>query len=582
MGTSLITPIAILVLLIVLLITLIALAVRIIKSILKKNVSDTAVTHNSRLVATGIVAFTFSHTLYLTLVYPMIMLFENVNYLADFLMYNSSPSQRYADILNPSNIGNSFVNFLSNLPLGRIFLAIATGVVVYQFVKYLFLEIGEPSVQPPAVPRTGNALVYNLMIVAILGFSLFLVISVFISIPYLNDLKKPALFTKTNLDSALNGIRVLDSMSTTNNLTQSPIPNNSLEDSLLKDPGVSAVYMKLSSTDRDAVKSISDSFKNINLRRSQALDAINKQVVEFNSAKLSVMRDLSDEYIKNSLSNSVNKDELFTSIIHVYRRYIQGFRTSLTQTYYQVEASDRNNLAEYQRTFNQIRNSISNVDTSNAAIAPVFSSNPYLIAPQFSSYNYNELQGAVNETPYVEVSKRDGSDWGIFGLVSRYLIKTESLDLVLLIGMLGFGLLGASVSSFQNVKITTLPAINPPENNPLANNLPSNVPANNASANVPPAENPEANNVPPVESISDSGQFIDTFKTKPIIKDFWGVLARGFSAAILIYLATKGGIAILTTSTSSDPNGYILLFMCFVGAVFSEKVWASVKTKYGL
>jgi hypothetical protein len=147
----------------------------------------------------------------------------------------------------------------------------------------------------------------------------------------------------------------------------------------------------------------------------------------------------------------------------------------------------------------------------------------------FSSYIYTLYE--TDNSTNLQAVNRDGSEWGFLGLMSRYLIRTQSSELVLLIGMLGFGLLGASILSFQKSK----------------------------------------------------GQdFVEAFSTTPLIKDFGSVLARGFGAALIVYLATKGGLAIFSmgTGAQSDPNGYILLLTCFIGAVYSEKVWARISNSF--
>jgi hypothetical protein len=96
----------------------------------------------------------------------------------------------------------------------------------------------------------------------------------------------------------------------------------------------------------------------------------------------------------------------------------------------------------------------------------------------------------------------------------------QSNDLTLIVGMLGFGLFGAAISSFvkeQSRRVLSEPPID------------SNV------------------------NISS-------------------VMVRGLSAAVVVFLAVKGGLAIFTVG-SQDPNAYVLFFACLVGAVFSEKVW---------
>ena len=58
-----------------------------------------------------------------------------------------------------------------------------------------------------------------------------------------------------------------------------------------------------------------------------------------------------------------------------------------------------------------------------------------------------------------------------------------------------------------------------------------------------------------------------------LVSDLAGVVLRGLSAAIVVFLAVQGGLAVFAGG-QSDPNPYVLLLTCLVAAVFSEKVWA--------
>jgi hypothetical protein len=61
-------------------------------------------------------------------------------------------------------------------------------------------------------------------------------------------------------------------------------------------------------------------------------------------------------------------------------------------------------------------------------------------------------------------------------------------------------------------------------------------------------------------------------ETSSSVSDLAGVALRGISAAIVVFLAVQGGLAVLS-GAGSDPNPYVLLLACFVTAVFSERVW---------
>lgn len=115
-----------------------------------------------------------------------------------------------------------------------------------------------------------------------------------------------------------------------------------------------------------------------------------------------------------------------------------------------------------------------------------------------------------------------GAYLGPFGLVASWLLRTESLPLALIVGMVGFGLLGASCSRFIREHASRSP-------------------------------------------------------NAPLIADLSSVIIRGLSAAVVVFLAVEGGLAVFSAAPTSgapvEPNPYVLLFTCLVAAVFSEDVW---------
>jgi hypothetical protein len=57
------------------------------------------------------------------------------------------------------------------------------------------------------------------------------------------------------------------------------------------------------------------------------------------------------------------------------------------------------------------------------------------------------------------------------------------------------------------------------------------------------------------------------------------VLVRGLSAAVVVFLAVKGGLAVFA-SADAEPNAYVVFFTCLIGAVFSEDVWSWARSKF--
>jgi hypothetical protein len=122
----------------------------------------------------------------------------------------------------------------------------------------------------------------------------------------------------------------------------------------------------------------------------------------------------------------------------------------------------------------------------------------------------------------------DRSDFGLtlgfVGSLSGWLLRTESMPLALIVGLIGFGLLGALVSQFIRAAEPTAGAL-----------------------------------------------------------DLFGIVWRGVSAAIVVFLAAYGGIAIVTQSAgSSDPNPFVIFVTCLVGAVFADDVWNWARKKLKL
>jgi hypothetical protein len=108
-------------------------------------------------------------------------------------------------------------------------------------------------------------------------------------------------------------------------------------------------------------------------------------------------------------------------------------------------------------------------------------------------------------------------EWGAFRFFAGWLLRSESMPLAVITGMLGVGLLGAAASSFIR-------------------------------------------------------QQASRKKGDPLVEDLAGVVIRGFSAAIVIFLAVEGGLSIFGAGTG-EPNSYVLLCTCLIGSVFSEDVW---------
>lgn len=137
----------------------------------------------------------------------------------------------------------------------------------------------------------------------------------------------------------------------------------------------------------------------------------------------------------------------------------------------------------------------------------------------FSFFDFSRRGFAQADTPLPPNPPDPGSTWGPFAIVASWLLRTRSLPLAQIAGMLGFGLFGAAISILR-----------------------------------------WRNQGPPGPSV---GVGLDNVPS---------VLVNGFSATLVIFLAVKGGLAVFTEGKTT-PDSYVLFFACLVGAVFSEDVW---------
>lgn len=124
-----------------------------------------------------------------------------------------------------------------------------------------------------------------------------------------------------------------------------------------------------------------------------------------------------------------------------------------------------------------------------------------------------------------------GRRFGPFQLIAAWLVRTESLSIMASVGLLGFGLLGAAASSFIRDQR--------------------------------------------VRRASDRSESV------PLVSDLSAVVVRGLVAAVVVFLAVKGGLSVFAVD-SPDPNPYVLLLTCLVAAIFSEPVFEWARERIGL
>jgi hypothetical protein len=107
---------------------------------------------------------------------------------------------------------------------------------------------------------------------------------------------------------------------------------------------------------------------------------------------------------------------------------------------------------------------------------------------------------------------------GDLGIWTKWLIDTERMPVVIIVGLVGFSLLGATVSRAVRVQTDDRP------------------------------------------------------RAAFTLDDLLTVIAGGTTAAVVVFLAAYGGLAVLGNS-NGDPNPYIVFATCLIAAVYSEDVW---------
>ena len=118
-----------------------------------------------------------------------------------------------------------------------------------------------------------------------------------------------------------------------------------------------------------------------------------------------------------------------------------------------------------------------------------------------------------------------GSFLGVIGFSVAWLLGVESMPVTLIVGLIGFGLLGALLAQFVQQSLN---------------------------------------------NTDDESVELKTIAT---------VVFTGFSAAIIVYVGSYGGLAIASVS-ADDPNPYVVFGACLIGAIYSNVIWKRAKSVF--
>lgn len=366
----------------------------------------------------------------------------------------------------------------------------------------------------------------------------FLSITSIVAIPWLKEDKVPAGLTLENLQKALAG-QSLSAEELNQILPQDfakmSSPFEALEAALPKPPSSQAATPGASGA-------------------SAALTEANAAVA---AAKAATVEDPMSGYAlellartKDSRARAIGRaitqrSELQPLQERIVKSALRAFETESTQPmsaqerlffYRAIQRQVAETLLDRQQSLGECRRDVENADRDAQFLAQN-AANALTASQEDAALRWNRLSGVSNVSSMygracARVSVRSsefvppeaGSGWGPFGKMANWLLRTKSFALALISGMLGFGLLGAAIAAYVRTGSST-------------------------------------------DARAEGGH------------ELGRVVVRGLSAAVVLFLAVKGGLAVLAVG-EQDPNAYVLFFLCLVGAVYSEDVWLWARAKF--
>lgn len=452
---------------------------------------------------------------------------------------------------------NIFNNLLRYFPISGFFLALGLWVVIGQLLS-LAPQQKLTEDQQGKLSRSRIVRIYqkiskpqrqNILLMIVLLISTYLSIVAIVSVPLIDPRETPVELT-TELNNRLEQLKTKEhSKGYTSDEDSQKNPFNELEtslnelknkintssDSWPENKLKSAILKKVDSWFADAW-SILKYQKNM---RSKSLKKWKIFRVRAQNSKEELLEQARSDFDANTKIPMSNQER-----VHYYRavsrwagKNIDTLNNHLEKCIKNLNLKDENWRFWAGQTKTSLENAINNLivkGNSQVSSDEPIHSYRWDIPDLFKMYSYSRGSNIFYNDEFLFEIPRDIDDLpplpepglgsGIFGLASMWLLETRSLELVLIVGMLGFGLFGSAVSSFVRGQFS-----------------------------------------PPDVKVSEKGD-------QPLVKNLFSVVIRGLSAAVVVFLAVEGGFAIFSTG-GTKPNPYVLFFTCLVGAVFSKRVW---------
>lgn len=481
-------------------------------------------TIETRIVSLGITGLFFPIGLKMIFLYPIQILLQSL-----LLFYSSINSLVANNTTNQdeflSVVSRLFSSAMENLnswfqfySVGAIFLALAAWSLIGQLIdSYRNSDLTKPNKPEHDILRQ------NIILGLIFILSIYLSLAAIITVPYFTENKDQEL-KEEPLKDQLDRIKDRYEKNTFSTFsTEKPTFEN--------DSTVLANIDKIQNSQIQVNARQVYTFWHENYSRNiKTRKAIEDRLIQETEVFKNKLIDEETKVVSTYTTESINlksklKLSFNNSLVEYYKNFAESYINRTTRIKTIVESADeefKKDLFDFNQDFGEyvakaLKPDSMNSDLSNKLNIYHYDRNYYIGLEYFSADNYSFQLPSV-PTP--------GDELGIFKGIAQWLIKPFSMALVLIVGMLGFGLFGAVISTF----------------------------------------------------VKEAKVIDKTSKDGVILKDVTGVIIRGVSAAIVIFLGVKGGLAIFS-SGEGEPNPYTLFFTCLVGAVYSERIWEWAKEK---
>lgn len=427
-------------------------------------------------------------------------------------------------------LNKSAMQLFYDLRIPDLIFAIATWIIIGQLISYAIRQTDqkeERSTFTNLIQRINPGTRKNILLTIIFIVSAYLIMSSIIAVPWLQQVNT---VFKENWEKELDNIAGSMSNSFANldeDYSTSPLDtlSNTFLDDLAKQdslPQWQSIIEQIKRNRNDLAQQRNMIIELWKMKRNEVMKTKSDLV---NSAKSSLrinvrgLGPVDQAYYYEEIS------EWLRTNLNSYDKYLNNFKAIVQLFESQVKKwvdetliatdNDLSRLKSLDRTDNQAIQYFS-FETNFVYNSSSFFSQAVL------SYSPDIKMPGVSKHPD---PPKPGTQWGIFGLISGWLLRANSYALILITGMLGFGLFGSLISSVVREHSQRKPG-------------------------------------------------------QPLVSDLSSAVIRGLSAAVVAFLSVKGGLAVFTTE-EVDPNSYVLFFTCLVGAVFSENIWEWAREKLG-